>query len=461
MLAPFYFKKFDKEVLITNDTGRYYFLSPKDFADYINDRLDSKSEIYEDLKERYFLYESSRELFLEDIKPAIRDGKGYVFSSTSLHIFVVTNFCNGDCIYCQAGSNVENGFKMMSQETARRAVDLAMQSPQHHLTFEFQGGEPLSNFEIIKFIVEYSKSKKVDKVISYNIVTNLTLLTDEMLDFIKEHKIGISTSLDGHEEVHNYNRPLADMSKTHKKVTDAIRTLKAEGIPCGAIQTTTRKSLAKPSRIIDEYLRQGMNSVFIRPLTPLGMAKKRWQEIGYSTREFLDFYRESLEYIIEKNKEGIHISEGHASIFLSKILKGIGKNYMELRSPCGATLGQVAYYYDGNVYTCDEGRMLAEMGDETFKVANVYENTYDDMIDSKVCKATCKYSILEGLPQCSDCVYLPYCGTCPVINYAFEKDLITRSANENYRCEIYKGMLDIIFDLLREDEEKEIMSKWV
>ena len=45
MLAPFYFKKFDKEVLITNDTGRYYFLSPKDFADYINDRLDSKSEI--------------------------------------------------------------------------------------------------------------------------------------------------------------------------------------------------------------------------------------------------------------------------------------------------------------------------------------------------------------------------------------------------------------------------------
>lgn len=51
---------------------------------------------------------------------------------------------------------------------------------------------------------------------------------------------------------------------------------------------------------------------------------------------------------------------------------------MELRSPCGAALGQLAFTASGNVYTCDEGRMMAEMGDDAFKLGNVFENGYDE-----------------------------------------------------------------------------------
>ena len=46
-------------------------------------------------------------------------------------------------------------------------------------------------------------------------------------------------------------------------------------------------------------------------------------------------------------------------------------NYMELRSPCGAGVGQLAYYADGDIFTCDEGRMLHEMGQSTFRLGNV------------------------------------------------------------------------------------------
>ena len=133
---------------------------------------------------------------------------------------------------------------------------------------------------------------------------------------------------------------------------------------------------------------------------------------------------------------------------------------MELRSPCGAAVGQLAYYYDGNIYTCDEGRMLKEMGDESFKVGNVFEDTYDTMAESKITKTVCKYSILEGLPQCSECAYLPYCGTCPVINYALEKDIVPHSIH-NYRCQIYKGMLDVIFELLQDKQNQEIFWRWI
>ena len=47
-------------------------------------------------------------------------------------------------------------------------------------------------------------------------------------------------------------------------------------------------------------------------------------------------------------------------------------NYLDIRSPCGAGIGQIAYSYDGKIYTCDEGRMLGGMGDDIFCIGNVH-----------------------------------------------------------------------------------------
>ena len=107
------------------------------------------------------------------------------------------------------------------------------------------------------------------------------------------------------------------------------------------------------------------------------------------------------------------MQEGHAATFFSKILHGYPVNYMELRSPCGATLGQMAYYTNGDVFTCDEGRMLYEMGNDAFRLGNVWENTYSQLVHSSTCRAVCLASITESIPGCCDCVYQPYCGVCP------------------------------------------------
>ena len=339
-------------------------------------------------------------------------------------------------------------------------MELALQTPQKTVSFEFQGGEPLSNFEIIKYIVEYSQKIKRDKTIYYSIVTNLTFLTDDMLHFFRKYNMSISTSLDGFEAIHNYNRPLLSSGNSFKVVSESLIKIRKTGINCGAIQTTTRAGLNYPEELIDEYLRQGINNIFIRPLTPLGIAAEKWSEIGYFAEEFVEFYEKCLNYIIAKNKAGVKIKEGHASIFLSKILHGYGINYMELRSPCGAGIGQIAYYYDGDIYTCDEGRMRGEAGDTTFLLGNVFNNTYNDLMESNVCKVVCKYSILESLPKCCDCVYSPYCGVCPVINYALENDIISQKP-QNYKCKLYAGMLDTIFNLLKDEENKRIMEEWV
>lgn len=460
MINYFNFKRFGDDYLLTNDLGRYMFVSTSELKALLKGTVDPDSDFGKKAIEEMFWYQGSSQAFSEHTIPYMRESKNYLFSATSLHIFVVTNKCNMKCVYCQAqnGKTIPNG--IMTRETAQKAVDIALSSPADNLSFEFQGGEPLLNFDVIRFIVEYSEKHKGNKHIQYNIVSNLTLINDEIIKFIKENNIGISTSLDGSEGVHNHNRRYRNQQGTYSDVIKSIMKVREYGICIGAIQTTTQHSLAYAKEIVDTYNDLKMESVFIRPLTPLGCANKDWKEIGYTPEEFIAFYKKCFEYIIELNKQGHSLKEGHASILLQKILSGSPVNYMELRSPCGAGIGQIAYYYDGNIYTCDEGRMLAEMGDDSFKLGNVFENTYDDLMNCDNCKAACMASTLESLPQCSDCVYSPYCGTCPVVNLALQKNIFMKEPN-SYRCRIYQGILDIIFSALKKPEDKEILLKWI
>ncbi len=463
MINSFNFEKFDDVYLITNDLGKYCFLTENDFVLLTKDRITPGHELYSLLKENFFIYDEHPEVFLSRITEPARRSKSYLFQSTSLFIFVVTNICNAACIYCQAQDNSSKCHGKMSISTAEKAVDIALSSPAVEMDFEFQGGEPLVNFDVIKHIVLYSekKAKEKNKNISYSLVSNLTLLNGEIIEFLKEHGISVSTSIDGDPNLHNMNRPMIDGTLSFEKVISKYKELIANGIRPGAIETTTRHTLNRYKELIDTYVKLGLESIFIRPLTPLGIARENWDIIGYSPEEFVEFYDKCLRYLIEINKHGTFISEGHARIFLRKIISGIGINYMELRSPCGASVGQIAYYYDGRVFTCDEGRMLAEMGNDAFMLGTV-ESTYDELIENPACKAACAASLLETIPSCCDCPYMPYCGTCPVVNLALEGDIFPRSSN-NYRCKIYKGMLTSIFRILKENDLQtiEIMKKWI
>lgn len=458
----FNFKQWKDKMLLTNEQGRYILLGKRDFLNLVNKRYDLLSkEILQTLKDRFFIYDIDEDIFIEKVANAYRDNKQYLFSATSLHIFVMTNACNMCCVYCQAQDSAQEKKGKMQEMTAKAAVDIVLQSPNEYLTFEFQGGEPLLNFETIKYIVEYSEQNKNHKQIQYSLVTNTLLLNEEMIQFFKKYDVSISTSLDGCKEVHNSNRPKIDGDGTYDYVSRNIKWLQSNDIQVGAIETTTKISLKNAEKIIETYHNLGLNHLFIRPLTPLGYAKEHWAEIGYEPEEFLKFYKQCILILLEHNRNGIRMSEGHARIFLKKILTGYSENYMELRSPCGAGIGQMAYYYDGNIYTCDEGRMVAEMGDQMFCLGNVNYSTYDDLMENRVCKVTCQASVLESLPGCCDCVYHPYCGVCPVISYASDNSIYTRESNV-YRCKIYKGILDILFEILLEEPGAEdILKAWI
>ncbi|MBU6430518.1 MAG: SPASM domain-containing protein, partial [Cyanobacteria bacterium REEB65] len=226
-----------------------------------------------------------------------------------------------------------------------------------------------------------------------------------------------------------------------------------------ALLTVTRHSLPAYKEIVDEYVALGSKGIYLRSLNPFGLARETWKKIGYSAEEFLEFYEKALDYIISLNGKKVFFEQS-AKIFLAKILGDDDPNFLDLRSPCGAGIGQVAYNFDGSVYTCDEGRMMGRMGDDSFKIGAVGAGSYSEMVSHEAVKALAVASCLDNQVDCSQCAYKPYCGVCPIQCYAEQGDIMGRMPL-NARCKVNKGILDILFTRLQDEKTRKIFQTWL
>jgi radical SAM protein with 4Fe4S-binding SPASM domain len=274
------------------------------------------------------------------------------------------------------------------------------------------------------------------------------------------------TSLDGPAEVHEKNRLWlggTSHGETAKWWDVIQQRTKRHRYRIDGLTTITRHSLAYPKQIVDEYFKnRHARGVYLRPLTPLGFALKTWEVIGYTPEQYLEFYRKAMDYIIEINlrNKKTRFFENMAKQFLTKILLNEEPNNLDVRSPCGAGIGQVAYNYDGRIYTCDEGRMLGKMGDDSFRIGDVQSGSHKETMQHPAVRALITASTLEGQPQCSTCAYNPYDGVCPVYNYSTQGDIYGRM-HSNLRCHTHMGVLDYLFEKMRDPKVKEVFERWV
>ena len=466
-LGFFRFKKMDNNYLLTNEVGDYLFLKPDDFKNFLEGRLDKRKKTYRKLKEKNFIKSHSA---TERLIEKYSQKNCFLAQGPSLHIVIPTLRCDHKCVYCQASSRPENAKNSdMDVETAEKVLEIIFSSPSKYIAVEFQGGEPLLNWKIVKFIINRSieKAKQNQKDLQLRLVSNFSQMDDEKLNFLFNKKVNVCTSLDGPEKLHNKNRiyPKGNsykiVTKYLKKAMKLFREREKSGyltMP-GALVTLTKESLKYPKQIVDEYLKWGFEQIYFRPTTRLGMAGKVWQRIGYSPEDYLQFYRRALNYIIEINKKGKFFYEQSTLIFLHKIFSERDPGALDWRSPCGAGIGQMVYNYNGKVYSCDEGRMVSEMGDESFLLGNVKKDRYRDLLNNKVVKTLVTASCLDN-NVCDLCAYKPYCGVCPVRNYAELGDLFP-PMSYNDRCKINRGILDFIFNKLENKQTKKILMNWL
>lgn len=313
-LLPFQFMQFDAErKIVVNEVGEYLFLDNQDFDAFVSRRLEQSSDVYLDLKGKHFLFDSDSPAPLELLAIKYRTKKAHLSGFTKLHIFVVSLRCEHSCHYCQVSRvSADKALYDMSPETASRALDLVFRSPAEEIKIEFQGGEPLLNFERIVQVVEEAerRSQAAGKRVEFVVTTNLALITDEILEYFRDHRIVVSTSLDGPAFIHNANRPRPGNNSHQVTVEGINRVREVLGYDqVSAIMTATRLSLRHPREIIDEYVSRGFQSIFLRNLSPYGFALKTQKLIGYTVDDFLGFYKEAFDYILELNRRGINLVE--------------------------------------------------------------------------------------------------------------------------------------------------------
>lgn len=467
-LLPFRFARIpavDNRVLVTSEAGEWLFLSNEAFQDFVQGRLDSSSEAYADLSASQFLYDGNRETTIRLLAAKCRTKKSFLRGGPKLHMFVVTLRCDHSCHYCQVSRQATNAHAFdMSETTAIAAIDRVFDTPAKHLTVEFQGGEPLLAFQRIRQIVERvaARAHRESRRVSFTMTSTLHQATDEILQFLKEHRVHLTTSLDGPEWLHDTNRPNGSRDSWRRTV-EAIKRARAvlghDGV--AALVTLSRVSLDHPEAIVDAYVEQGFSTISLRPLTPLGFAKRSARRLGYSVPEYLAFYERAFSHILALNRSGIALTESYAALLLSQILTPYPTNYVDLRSPAGAGLGAIAYHYDGGVYASDEGRMLAEMDDCTFRMGNVHD-TYQALMRSDAIQLVLATGISETLPGCSDCAFVPYCGADPVLAYARDGDPIGHRTHSPH-CTRQTGLFHYLFKHLAEADPKilSIFTTWV
>jgi len=453
----------DLTVVATNLVGEYVTLSRADLGRLAGRTLDSSDPLFKKLKSTHFIYDGTSDVACELLATKLRSKHAIFREFTALHIFVVTLRCEHSCSYCQVSRVTDDKTKFdMSRDTADRAIDFMFKSPSPVLKVEFQGGESLLNFDLITHIVESCRTRGDARPLEFVIATNLSIVTDEMLAFCRQHDVLISTSLDGPPTLHNKNRKHQG-GDSHSRSIDGIRKAREVLGPhaVSALMTTTADSLVMPREIVDEYLSQGFRSIFLRPINPYGFAVRSEDRIGYTPEQFVEFYKTALDYILELNRQGVPFREDFASIVLTKALSPHGTGYVDLQSPAGIGMKVLVYNYDGFVYASDESRMLAEMGDFRFRLGNLNLQSYEEVFLDSDILAIVRDTMVEGVPQCADCAFMTWCGTDPVRHHRTQGDIVGHRPTSEFCHRNMEIMKHLVRLLDQGGETDRVLRSWV
>ena len=437
--------------LVSNMLGNWDFLAKDEFKVLQSSNLTKKTPFFNRLRDKGLVIDGNN---LKTVVDDYRSLNLNLFNDTSLHIAVVTTHCNLNCTYCQTNALKQED---MSHEVAGRVLKYIFDVQTPAVTLEFQGGEPLLNWDVLAFLIEHAKKFNVNKNLRIALVTNLTLLDDKKMKFLTDHGVEICTSLDGPKKIHDKNRIFAKGKGSYDIVVKNIKRLNDKfGKKVNLLPTITKHSLKYFKEIIDEYVKWGETDISLRPVNKMGIACANWSNLGYSPEEFNVFYKKSMDYILELNKKGVFIRERMARVILDKLFNKQDPGYVDLMSPCGAGRTTIAYMPNGDCYPCDEARMVAE---DMLKLGNILNENYQDLMKKENLFHLLEASLVDLWDYNS--AFLPWMGTCPVVNYALQRNIVPQ-----IKCspahKVYNHQFRYIFEKISENNrDYKILRGWV
>ena len=180
-----------------------------------------------------------------------------------LVIFQGTPFCNIDCNYCYLPERLDK--TRISLSVIDKTIDRLLEADLIHggMTIGWHAGEPLVlPISFYREAIALIRRKIPENVkVVHNIQTNLTLLTQEWCDFIKENNVDLGISLDGPEFLHDRNRVHRNGKGTFHLVMKGIELMKKNNMPLRAIAVLTKESAMYPIEMFHFFHELGVEWV--------------------------------------------------------------------------------------------------------------------------------------------------------------------------------------------------------
>ena len=388
----------------------------------------TEQELEEAVEEILELYEAGQ-LFTEDIyENYIGDFKNRqtVVKALCLHI---AHDCNLACRYCFAEEGENHGRRaLMSCEVGKKALDflIANSGNRRNLEVDFFGGEPLMNWDVVKQLVEYGRSKEEEynKKFRFTLTTNGVLLNDEVMEFCNREMGNVVLSLDGRPEVNDKMRPFRNGKGSYELIVPKFQKFADSRNQNNYYVrgTFTRENLDFSQDVI-HFADLGFKQMSIEPVVAS-------PEEPYAIREedlpkiMEEYDKLAVEYI-KRQKEGRGFNFFHFMLDLNQ-----GPCVAKRLSGCGSGTEYLAVTPWGDLYPCHQF-----VGEEKFLLGNV-----DDGITNTEVRDEFKLCNVYAKDKCRDCFARFYCsGGCAANSYNFHGSILDAY---DIGCEMQKKRIE-------------------
>ncbi|TAG41327.1 MAG: radical SAM protein [Cytophagia bacterium] len=342
----------------------------------------------------------------------------------SLNLWIhTTNKCNLTCSYCYISTLQSTGgmTKDTIQQLGNKIEETVIKKRLRSVKLRLAGGEPLLQFKNWKeFIIEMKKRlNSINCKFNVAFLTNLTILPDEILNFIIEEKIGLGISLDGFDLYHDLTRQYHNGKGSFEKVDFNLRKLLENGLR-PSVSTVITNSNMEGLPALTEYLLE--LKIHFRFSIVHGEYIDR-ERLG----KILDICYKLMEDEVEK---GYNFSQLHRLCDL--------KRSDLFFQTCASGFSGGAVYVDGGMYFCH-----TNFGGETGKQGSVFDD--EDLI-TMIGKG--KPLVGKRSDDCLKCKYSYVCTSgCPIY----------RENGKDLSCQLYHEFLPKIYRL--EGKQKLIKLK--
>lgn len=400
-------------------------ICPPEVIKQLESQYDKKEILgaYDDI---YTLYENDT-LFSEDEYEQFSDMM--VSSPVKAMCLHVAHDCNLRCSYCFASTgDFGEGRKLLDADTGKKAIDflLTQSKGRKNLELDFFGGEPLMNFEVVKEIVAYarSKEKEYNKNFRFTITTNGMLLNDDIIDYINREMSNVVLSIDGRKEVNDRVRVRCDKTGSYDKIVPNYQKLVAKrGQDQYYVRGTFTKYNLDFAKDVMHLNDIGFDQVSVEPV--VADPQQPYALTESDLPQIFDEYENLAKQLIEKKKSGKGFNFFHFMLDLDQ-----GPCAIKRLRGCGCGNEYVAVTPDGDIYPCHQF-----VGMEEWKMGSVLDDTFDLKRKDYFAKAN-----IYGKEDCKNCWAKFYCsGGCNANNLQYAGDVLKP---HKLSCELEKKRLE-------------------